>query len=208
LTAGTHAGVAVKKWEIAIQNRSGIIVKQFSSTGTPPAKMIWDWKMASDEPISPDEVYDIYLTITDSLGQVTRSEKATFRTEYEVIQQQSAPQKVEKTRLFLFKFDADQIDISSLRLKEKLNHLAQRISEIPGAKIVLKGYTDIIGIDDYNLQLSRRRATTIRNELIRRGIAESQIEALGFGPQNPLLDNSLPEGRMMNRRVEVYIEIP
>ncbi|MBN2090083.1 OmpA family protein [candidate division KSB1 bacterium] len=207
MTTGTRVGAKVKNWKIEIRDHTGAVVNQFNGNVL-PAKIEWDWKNLSGEPISPNQIYDISLTVEDILSQVAQSDRATFRTVYEVIQQQTAPQKVEKTRLFLFKFNADQIDVSSLRLKKKLDHLAQRISEIPGAKIVLKGYTDIIGIDDYNLQLSSRRATTIRNELIRRGIAESQIEALGYGRQNPLMDNSLPEGRMMNRRVEVFIEIP
>jgi outer membrane protein OmpA-like peptidoglycan-associated protein len=44
--------------------------------------------------------------------------------------------------------------------------------------------------------------------LVRRHISPQQIEAHGYGKKSPLMDNSLPEGRMMNRRVEVYIEQP
>lgn len=208
IMAGTRAVAGVKKWEVDIRDDTGASIKKFDGTGALPDKILWDWKTSSDEPVFPDKVYDINLTIMDSLDQVAQSEKTTFRTEYEVIQQQLTPQKVEKTRLFLFKFDKDQIDVTSQRLREKLDQLAVKISAIPGTRVILKGYTDIIGLDDYNRQLSIRRANTIRNELIKRGIAESQINALGFGRQNPLMDNLLPEGRMMNRRVEVYIEVP
>jgi OmpA-OmpF porin, OOP family len=65
------------------------------------------------------------------------------------------------------------------------------------------GYTDAIGSDSYNLDLSRRRAQAVVDYLVSQGIASSRFEVIGMGKANPVATNSTPEGRAMNRRVEI-----
>lgn len=81
-----------------------------------------------------------------------------------------------------------------------------------GGPIVLRGHSDSAGSDEANLKASRERAEAVRDFLVESGIAESRVEVIAFGEQNPLEPNALPngspneEGRATNRRVEVTVE--
>ena len=67
------------------------------------------------------------------------------------------------------------------------------------------GYTDSTGNDKINIPLSQRRAQTVANYLVLRGVAATRISAAGMGALNPIATNATPEGREQNRRVEIYL---
>ena len=67
------------------------------------------------------------------------------------------------------------------------------------------GHTDNVGGMDKNMQLSYSRAMSVKNYLTQKGIENNRIEAIGKGPTEPRASNDTPEGRLMNRRVEVKI---
>ena len=73
--------------------------------------------------------------------------------------------------------------------------------------ITLAGYTDSRGSKDKNIKLSLARAEAIKQQLTARGVKAGIIVANGFGPENPIADNTTKAGREANRRVEVTIEI-
>lgn len=83
-----------------------------------------------------------------------------------------------------------------------------------GGPILLGGHSDTQGNDRVNLRAGRARAEAVRDWLVDNGIAESRIEVLTFGEQNPLEPNAKPDGspneagRAANRRVEVLIAPP
>jgi len=87
----------------------------------------------------------------------------------------------------------------------KLDKLAQFMTESPQRKISVEGYTDSVGSDSYNQQLSLRRADAIKQALVLKGIAPDRVMTQGMGKAFPVADNASPEGRAMNRRVEVVI---
>ncbi len=70
-------------------------------------------------------------------------------------------------------------------------------------KIEVAGHTDSIGTEAYNMGLSQRRAETVRNYLIGKGIAADRLTAKGYGESQPVADNATKEGRFKNRRVEL-----
>jgi OOP family OmpA-OmpF porin len=70
----------------------------------------------------------------------------------------------------------------------------------------IAGHTDSIGNDVANLALSKQRAETVRSLLISLGIEEQRVRAIGKGESEPKGDNGTPEGRLMNRRVEVTLK--
>ena len=86
-----------------------------------------------------------------------------------------------------------------------LKTLYDFLSTNPNSRIKIIGHTDSVGKDDFNQRLSEGRANAIRNELIKRGIAEDRIEAEGRGESEPMADNDTEEGRAQNRRVEIEI---
>jgi len=75
----------------------------------------------------------------------------------------------------------------------------------PRLKVELQGHTDSIGSAPYNLTLSRKRAESVRDYLVTRGIASDRVSAQGFGLNSPVADNATAEGRANNRRVEIVI---
>jgi OmpA-OmpF porin, OOP family len=66
----------------------------------------------------------------------------------------------------------------------------------------IEGHTDSTGTDAINQPLSERRAQAIRDQLVKDGVDPSALTAKGYGSSRPLADNSTPEGRAKNRRVE------
>jgi outer membrane protein OmpA-like peptidoglycan-associated protein len=88
----------------------------------------------------------------------------------------------------------------------KLNSVAEALTQQdPESKMVVEGHTDSQGKAAYNQDLSQRRAQTVRDYLVGRGIASDRITAQGFGPTRSIADNSSAEGRANNRRVEIVV---
>ncbi len=87
----------------------------------------------------------------------------------------------------------------------KIQKLAAVLKEFPERKVLVEGFTDSTGSDQYNLDLSRRRAESVQIALARQGVDISRISTRGYGEAFALNDNSTPAARAMNRRVEVTV---
>ena len=87
----------------------------------------------------------------------------------------------------------------------RLDKLAEFLRQFPEKKLLIEGYTDAIGSDRYNLELSQRRAEAVKAALVRRGIEPARMAAEGYGKAYPVADNKDAGGRQMNRRVEVVV---
>ena len=87
----------------------------------------------------------------------------------------------------------------------RLDKLAEFLTQFPNRKLLIEGYTDSVGSDSVNQSLSQRRAESVRQALVSRGVAADRITTQGYGKQFPVADNGSPEGRAMNRRVEIVI---
>ena len=103
----------------------------------------------------------------------------------------------------LFKTNSARILPKSYPILDALVETIKKHPEIE--KIIIKGHTDSVGSRKYNLRLSQRRANAVRNYLIKKGIPPQKLEAVGYGEDYPIADNSTSEGRAMNRRVEFEI---
>ena len=84
-----------------------------------------------------------------------------------------------------------------------LNRLATFLSGHPDTKIMIEGHTDSRGSDDYNLNLSQRRADAVASALESRGLSADHVQTRGLGKSFPVASNDTPEGRQQNRRVEI-----
>ncbi|MGD9217148.1 MAG: OmpA family protein, partial [Desulfobacteraceae bacterium] len=90
--------------------------------------------------------------------------------------------------------------------KAKLREFFQKHETGPGSRIFVVGYTDSVGDKQYNYTLSRKRAQSIRREIISDfGIDKELIMAVGKGEENPIGDNLKAAGRSSNRRAEIYL---
>ncbi len=101
-----------------------------------------------------------------------------------------------------FDFDSDAIKKSS---ETELKMVLQLMEKNPNLKIEVSAHTDSQGGDEYNLNLSERRATSVVNWLVDRDISTNRLKAVGFGESKPLLPNDSEENMAKNRRVEFKI---
>ena len=102
----------------------------------------------------------------------------------------------------LFAFNKAEL---SAQAGPRLDKLTNFLKQFPDRKLLIEGYTDSVGSDSYNQDLSDRRAQAVRDALVQRGVDSSRITARGYGKAHPVADNASPEGRAMNRRVEIVI---
>lgn len=96
--------------------------------------------------------------------------------------------------------DSQLLPAALVRLDQVAEALVAR-----GQHVSVEGYTDSRGSQSTNLNLSQRRAESVRSYLVTRGFPTEKIEARGMGPDRPIADNSSAEGRANNRRVEIVI---
>lgn len=79
------------------------------------------------------------------------------------------------------------------------------LQEFDKTIIVSAGHTDSRGSDEYNQKLSERRANSVSQYLVSKGIVDARVESIGFGENTPIADNGTSEGRALNRRVELSL---
>jgi len=89
--------------------------------------------------------------------------------------------------------------------RQVLDQVAAQADTINLETLIATGHTDSIGTEQYNMGLSQRRANTVKNYLISKGIPADRIYAEGKGESSPIASNKTREGRAQNRRVEIEI---
>lgn len=104
----------------------------------------------------------------------------------------------------LILFDFDKYEVKET-IKPSLRTLARALKENKDIRIKIDGYTDFIGSEGYNLELSVKRAKAIKFFLVSKGAIENNISIEGYGKQNPVATNATEKGRARNRRVEFII---
>jgi len=116
------------------------------------------------------------------------------------------------SRNVLFSFDSDALTPQARREIERMAFVLNH-PQAATRRITLEGHTDAIGTEVYNLDLSRRRADGVAQELVARGVQRDRLSAEGFGKQRPVAPNTLPggkdnpAGRALNRRVEAVLHV-
>jgi OmpA-OmpF porin, OOP family len=98
-------------------------------------------------------------------------------------------------------FDVDKADIKPESMGT-LNMIVNVLKNNPDVKFEIDGHTDNTGDAAHNLTLSQQRADAVKVQLVKMGIDNSRLTTKGFGDSKPLSDNSTPEGKANNRRVE------
>ncbi|MCE5265199.1 MAG: OmpA family protein [Deltaproteobacteria bacterium] len=90
-------------------------------------------------------------------------------------------------------------------IHSEIDRVARVMNQYPNTVIRVEGHTDSRGSDEYNMELSNRRANAVKELLVQRGIAGNRIEVFGFGKTMPVASNDTEAGRQRNRRVEIKI---
>jgi len=100
----------------------------------------------------------------------------------------------------LFDFDKTEIKPAAYPL---IDNVVAILKKNPDMKILLNGHCDNVGTNEYNLDLSQRRANAVRDYIVRKGIRWKRLDTQGFGFTQPVALNGTDSGRAMNRRVEI-----
>jgi outer membrane protein OmpA-like peptidoglycan-associated protein len=110
-------------------------------------------------------------------------------------------------------FDFDKATIKK-EAEPTLENVSKVIQEYSTQKVLVEGYTDSKGSDSYNLALSKKRAKSVKNWMVKKGhVAQKEIQSKGWGEAKPIAPNTYkdgsdnPDGRAKNRRVEITIKI-
>ena len=102
------------------------------------------------------------------------------------------------------RFDFDKANLKP-EYRDILNRIAGILMTLKGYSIAVYGYTDDIGTQSYNLQLSQRRAEAVRDFLVQTGISPTIMSTKGFGKSDPRIPGNSEQARAANRRVEIAI---
>lgn len=89
--------------------------------------------------------------------------------------------------------------------KESLAKFAKTVNKYDDTNIILEGHTDSIGEEDYNLELSKKRARAVGDYIINLDVGGERLSEIGYGEVQPIADNGTDEGQQLNRRVEIAI---
>jgi len=101
-----------------------------------------------------------------------------------------------------YEFDSWKLTKESF---SELNKLVKLLSDNKKISVEIDGYTDAVGTDAYNLDLSEKRARSVMDYLVEKGIIAGRLSFKGFGSASPIGDNVTNDGRKLNRRTEMKI---
>jgi outer membrane protein OmpA-like peptidoglycan-associated protein len=141
------------------------------------------------------------------------SEDASIRREQRVLDEGNNQAMKREQEVLILSFQSDVwFDFDSAVLRpgayKEIDRVAAILNRYPETSIRVEGHTDSIGSENYNLELSERRATAVTNALLAKNVDSSRIETIGFGEGNSIADNNEQGGRQLNRRVEIVIVPP
>ena len=101
-------------------------------------------------------------------------------------------------------FDVDK-DVVKPEARQSLAKAAEVLVKYPDTYVTVEGHTDSTGTAQHNQALSERRAQRVKEVLVQNGVPASRLSTMGYGETDSIADNSTPEGRQANRRVQLEI---
>ena len=142
--------------------------------------------------------------VVDALIAALESSGATVVNELVVVPGSPPPSgRFIATEGLTFGIGSDQLEGDN---SEVLETMARVLTANPSWKVTIAGHTDNTGTRVDNLELSQRRAITVRTALEELGVATDVLKIAGYGPEQPVGDNDTAEGRRRNRRIEFVID--
>lgn len=149
------------------------------------------------------------LTSREELERFKKEREAEMQRLYEALGQIVETRRTALGLVMSLGSDRVEFDFDKADLKPKNRELLSRIAGVlltsQGYRVQVYGHTDDVGTEEYNQDLSERRAETVRDYLVEAGIPTDIISAKGFGKTNPLVAGTDDKARARNRRVEIGI---
>jgi len=125
------------------------------------------------------------------------------RHELEIQQLENETLKIDIANEVSFDFDSAALKSAFTPTLSKVANILQRY---PNTIIHVVGHTDSVGSESYNMRLSERRAQSVVDFFLSRGVESARLYALGRGESQPRATNDTEAGRQLNRRVEIYVK--
>ena len=143
----------------------------------------------------------------DQIGKYMDQQEAEMRQALAAVESASI-QREQDILAITFKSDFS-FDFDSAIIKPGAENEIARVATVlikyPQTNISIEGYTDSKGAEEYNMNLSTRRAEAVKASLIGRGLSSSRLQTIGFGESKPVATNDTEAGRQQNRRVRIVI---
>lgn len=200
-----HSGV--DRWNLEIKNSDGNIVKTFSGTNEPPEELSWNGK-SDDRVTLPEGIYYASLEAYDNYGNYAASNQREIRILNPPKIQNTDIKETERGLVISLGakvlFDTGKYNLKSGATKT-LKEVAALLNMYPDNDISIEGHTDWVGKVNFNQKLSEQRATSVKNFLIKQGVAADRMKVVGYGKLRPVADNNTAAGREQNRRVEIVV---
>lgn len=196
-----QAQAGVQRYSIDVRQDGKAL---FTSAGTTTIPSSVDWRVTSDRTLVPrsETPVEARLTIEDRSGGYLSSLPATLPVKQLTIQKKRVERiedrEIDRFSLILFDFNDASVKGQNSGI---VRLIKGRIT--PQSTVTINGYTDVLGTESYNEELSRNRASETAKAL---NLPTSVAQ--GRGEQTPLYPNALPEGRAYNRTVTITVETP
>jgi outer membrane protein OmpA-like peptidoglycan-associated protein len=201
----SEAGIA--NWKLYLKGGNQTLIGTASGEGELVSVYTFDLESIGLKKTASLDTITAGVEITDKEGQVFKNESTATSVKFikreERMAQKMGYRVLEKYALILFDYNSAEI---KARNKTIVDRIIARIKEFPSAEAKIVGHTDIIGKEEYNLNLSERRAKAVFDQMVEAGmVAGENVTYAGAGPHDPLYDNLTPEGRSLNRTVTVTL---
>jgi outer membrane protein OmpA-like peptidoglycan-associated protein len=203
-----QSGYGIGRWKIELKG-DGVLIGSVEGEGDLKPVYTVEIDDIGLQKVRSFKEISVGIEVTDEEGQIYKDEAVAtcsvkFVKKEERVAQKMGYKVLEKYALILFDFNSS---IIKERNKAIVDHILERMKAFPAAEVKVVGHTDNLGEVDYNLWLSERRAKAVYEQVLAGGMmASEKITYAGAGPHDPLYDNSLPEGRSLNRTVTVHLE--
>jgi outer membrane protein OmpA-like peptidoglycan-associated protein len=197
----------VKEWKLSLIGNE--LLDSVRGTGSPGAVYEFPVKDIELTRLMDTDTIRAEIDILDEQGQryrATSTEPVTLNVikKEQLLSQKLGYKVMEKYALILFDYDSAEIKGDNAAV---LDTILERIKDLETVFVRITGHTDAIGSEAYNMELSTRRAKSVYDRLNAAGLdPDLDIAFFGMGPHEPLYDNSLPEGRALNRTVTIDLE--
>ncbi len=184
----------VSEWTLTVMNSTDTVVRTLSGQGDPGKAIVWDARTDAGDLLQGGEIYQYQLELRYSDG----SRAVSARRMIGVNRSSAIAVNLSGGA---FKFGSANLSAAA---RAALKDAATVLHQFPDEKVVIEGHADSLGSRTANRRFSRQRAETAAAYLVEvEGIARERLVVRWHGSEQPIASNAYPEGRELNRRVEI-----